>query len=208
MKALRHSLRSTVAAIALAGVLHAQPAPDALPTNLRIYQTLAASLGDSLAASIPPADTPRVNIRIAPADVAWYLQDGIEGAFRERHCEVRAGDTARFAAEFGAVAMHVRYTDLRRPGVFGAHVVDRMVTLTARTRLTDRRDGRVIASGEHTASYTDTVPVAAVGGLEQASIPVTRGTLPAEDFFSGIAEPLVVVGAVAVAIFLLFTVRS
>jgi len=66
----------------------------------------------------------------------------------------------------------------------------------------------VIALGERTASFTDTVAVSDVGDIEQASIPVTRGVLPAEDFFSGIAEPLVVVGAIAVAIFLLFTVRS
>ena len=208
MKGQRHSLRSTVAVVALAGVMHAQSAGALLPTNLRIYQTLAASLGDSLAASIPPADSPRVNIHIAPADVAWFLQDDVERAFRERHWEVRAGDSARYDAELGATAMSVRYTNLRRAGIFGPHFVDRTVTLAARTRLTDRRTAIVIALGERTASFTDTVAVSDVGNIEQASIPVTRGVLPAEDFFSGIAEPLVVVAAIAVAIFLLFTVRS
>jgi len=208
MKGLRHSLRSTVAAIACAGALHAQSAGTPAPTNLRIYQMLAASLGDSLAASIPPADTPRVNVHISPADVAWFLQDDVERAFTARHCAVLGGDSARYGAELGATAMHVRYTNLRRAGLFGSHVVDRTVTLQARTRLTDRRGGLVIAGGEHTVSHADTVAASDVGQIEQASIPVTRGVLPAEDFFSGIAEPLVVVGAIAVAIFLLFTVRS
>ena len=208
MKGLRHSLPLAVAAVALAGVLRAQPGDAPAPTNLRIYQSLAASLGDSLAASIPPADSPRVNIRIAPADVAWFLQGDIERAFRERHCAIRTGDSARYGAEFGAVDMRVRYANLRRSGLFGPHVVDRIVVLTLRSRLSDRATGVVVAGGEHTAAYTDTVAVSDVGDLEQASIPVTKGVLPGEDFFSGLTEPLVVVGAVAVAIFLLFTVRS
>ena len=174
VKALRHSLRSTVAAVALAGAMHAQSAGTPAPTNLRIYQTLAASLGDSLATSIPPADTPRVNVHISPADVAWFLQDDVERAFRGRHCEVHAGDSARYNAEMGATGMHVRYTNLRRSGLFGPHLVDRTVTLEARTRLTDRRADLVLASGEHTASFTDTVAVSDVGQLEQASIPYSR----------------------------------
>jgi len=122
MKGLRHSLRSTAAVVALAGVIHGQTAGAQPPTNLRIYQALAASVGDSLAASIPPADSPRVNIHIAPADVAWFLRDDVERAFRERHWEVRAGDSARYDAELGATAMNVRYTNLRRAGIFGPHL--------------------------------------------------------------------------------------
>ncbi|HUI11675.1 MAG TPA: hypothetical protein VL221_15175 [Bacteroidota bacterium] len=208
MKGLRHSLGPVFAAVALAGVLRAQTAGASAPTNLRIYQTLAGSLGDSLAALIPASDTPRVNVHVAPADVAWFLQGDVERAFSARRCDVRTGDSARYDAGLGATVMRVRYTNLRRSWMFGPHLVDRSVTLTARTRLADRLEGRVLESGEHTASFTDTVAVDAVQDLEQAAIPVTKGVLPGEDFFSGIAEPLVVVGAVAVAIFLLFTVRS
>jgi hypothetical protein len=37
---------------------------------------------------------------------------------------------------------------------------------------------------------------------------VTKGYLPPEGFFSTWAEPLVIIGAIAVAVYLLFTVRS
>jgi hypothetical protein len=63
-------------------------------------------------------------------------------------------------------------------------------------------------TGERKAAYADTILLSQVESIEQPAIPSTRGTVPPEDFFSGLVEPLVIVGAVAVAIFLLFTVRS
>jgi hypothetical protein len=66
----------------------------------------------------------------------------------------------------------------------------------------------VVMSGERKALFSDTIGLSQIEGVEHAALPVTRGTIPQEDFFSGIAEPLIIVGAVAVAIFLLFTVRS
>ena len=44
--------------------------------------------------------------------------------------------------------------------------------------------------------------------LENPNLPVTQGTLPTGGFFSSFAEPLIVLGAVAVAMLLLFSVRS
>jgi hypothetical protein len=110
--------------------------------------------------------------------------------------------------EFGAVGMNVQYSNVRRNGLFGSRVLDRSIVLLARLRLVDRVLGRVVITGERKAVFTDTIPLSQVEGIEHASVPSTRGTIPPEDFFSGIAEPLVIVGAVAVAIFLLFTVRS
>jgi hypothetical protein len=75
-------------------------------------------------------------------------------------------------------------------------------------RLVDRVEGTVGMSAERMAVFSDTIALSQVERIEHASLPVTRGRVPPEDFFSGIAEPLIIVGAVAVAIFLLFTVRS
>jgi len=40
------------------------------------------------------------------------------------------------------------------------------------------------------------------------SLPFTRAELPPEPFFSGLLEPAVAIGSAAVAIYLLFAVRS
>jgi hypothetical protein len=208
MKGLRHSLAVLVAGIGLVPGLHAQDSASAVTTNLRVYQSLAASLGDSLANLLSTADSPRVSVRIAPPDVAWFLQDAVERPFRARNCVISASDSTRYSVEFGAVEMNVQYSNLRRPGIFGSRVLDRMVVLLARLRLVDRATGVVVMTGERKAFFSDTIDLSEIERIEHSAVPVTRGTLPPEDFFSGIAEPLVIVGAVAVAIFLLFTVRS
>ena len=208
MRGLRHFLPLMVGGIVLHGGLCAQDTGAAPATNLRIYQLLATSLSDSLATGIPPGDSARVSVRISPADAAWYLQDAVERPFRQRKCVICAGDSGRYSAEFGAVSMSVRYTNVRKEGFFGSRVLDRSIVLAARMRIVDRMKGTVLTSGERQAEFADTVAVSGIEGLEQASIPATRGSVPPEDFLSGIAEPLVIVGAIAVAIFLLFTVRS
>jgi hypothetical protein len=208
MNRLRLALTVLVAAMGALQSLHAQDSASAVATNMRIYQVLAASLGDSLAALVPSGDSARVTVRVAPQDVAWFIQDAVERPFRAKGCVISMNDSARYGAEFGALGMNVRYTNLRRTGIFGSRVVDRLIVLQARLRLADRSRGSVIMTGERKAEYSDTIPLSQVESVEHAALPSTRGTVPPEDFFSGIAEPLVIVGAVAVAIFLLFTVRS
>jgi hypothetical protein len=208
MKGLRLFLAVLVAGIGLVTGLHAQDSASDVVTNLRAYQSLAASLGDSLANLLPATDSVRVTVRIAPPDVAWFLQDAVERPFRGRNCVISANDSARYGVEFGVLEMHVHYSNLRREGIFGSRVLDRMIVLKARLRLVDRVAGTVGTSGERMAVFSDTIGLSQVERIEHAAVPVTRGTIPPEDFFSGIIEPLIMVGAVAVAIFLLFTVRS
>lgn len=208
MKGLRLFRAVLVAGIGLVPGLHAQDSASAVVTNLRAYQSLAASLGDSLANLLPATDSVRVTVRISPSDVAWFLQDAVERPFRGRNCVISANDSARYGVEFGVLEMHVHYSNLRREGIFGSRVLDRMIVLQARLRLVDRVAGTVGTSGERMAVFSDTIGLSQVERIEHAAIPVTRGTIPPEDFFSGIIEPLIMVGAVAVAIFLLFTVRS
>ncbi len=208
MKGLRHSLAVLVTGTGLFTGAHAQDSAFAAATNLRVYQSLAASLADSLANLLVTADSPRVSVRIAPPDVAWFLQDAVERPFRGRNCVISGNDSARYSVEFGAVQMAVQYSNLRRNGFLGSRVVDRSIVLLARLRLVDRVPGIVVMTGERRGVFSDTIGLSEVERVEHAAVPATRGSIPPEDFFSGIAEPLVIVGAVAVAIFLLFTVRS
>ena len=207
MKGLRHFLFGCVAATGMVQGLYAQDSA-ATATNMRVYQSLAASIADSAAGLVPAADSPRVAVHIAPADVAWFLQDAVERPFRTKGFRISANDSGTYGMDFGAVGMKVRYANVRRNGIFGSRVLDRSVVLTARVRIVDRARGSVLLSGERESSYEDTIPLSQVDVIEHAAVPATRGTLPPEDFFSGLVEPLVIVGAVAVAIFLLFTVRS
>jgi len=208
MNGPRRLLEVWVAGGALAGVLHAQEPASPVPTNLRVYQMLAQGLADSLAPAVAGEDSPRVSVRISPPDFAWFLQDPVERPFRGRRCVIRAGDSARYGVEFGTLAMNVRYANLRTEGLFGSRVMDRTIVLVAQTRIVDRQNSWIITTREQKADFTDTIGLSHLEEIEQPGIPLTRATVPPEGFFSGVAEPLIIVSAVAVAIFLLFTVRS
>ena len=69
MKGLRLSLAVLVAGVGLVPGLHAQDSASGVTTNLRAYQSLAASLADSLANLLRAADSVRVTVRIAPPSV-------------------------------------------------------------------------------------------------------------------------------------------
>jgi len=201
---------STLLLLAFAGEppAAAQESEGAVPANLKLLQTLAGVIADSVAQTRAQADSPAVRIAVSPMEVRWFLEEPVARAFRSRGWGVVISDSARYVVEFGALAMNVKYENVRRSGLFSARVVDRSVRLRAQVRVADRSTGAVLEAGEKAAEHADTVELSMIESLETSWVPATRGSLPAEGFFSGWAEPLIVIGSVAVAIYLLFTVRS
>jgi hypothetical protein len=75
-------------------------------------------------------------------------------------------------------------------------------------KLVDKQTGILMVNKEFREVMVDTVRMAEIPTLEDPNVPQTQGTRPSEGFFSSLAEPLIMLGAVAVAVYLLFTVRS
>lgn len=178
------------------------------PTNLRTYQMLARRIGDSLGALIPQGDSLRLLLSVKPEGSAWLVAGGIVHALQSDGYTVVMAQPAAYFAELGVLDMHVAYDNVRRDGLFGAKIVDREVTLNIGARLVEQRSGMLIVNREFRQSVRDTVEVSEIQQLEDPYVSVTQGNLPAEGFFSSLAEPLIMLGAVAVAVYLLFTVRS
>jgi hypothetical protein len=76
------------------------------------------------------------------------------------------------------------------------------------TTCTDRSKGRIVWRSDADTTAVDTVSASDITSIEHPNVPATHASLPSEGFFSGWAEPLVVVGSIVVAVFLLFTIRS
>jgi hypothetical protein len=57
-------------------------------------------------------------------------------------------------------------------------------------------------------TWSDTVDASDLDRIEQPGLPVTRADVPPSGFFDTLAEPLIAISAVAVAVYLLFTIRS
>ena len=169
---------------------------------------LAAREGRAVSDSIPATDTGGVSVTVFPRDLGWLLEDSLSAGVIRPGLRRTAVPEARFSVEFGISDMHVIYSDIHRQGFFGSKVVGRDVALTLHAKATDQGKGVVLIAHDLQDTARDTIELSSVPSVENGGIPVTRGELPPEGFFSTFAEPLLALSAIAMAVVLLFSVRS
>jgi len=186
----------------------AQEGKGPVRTTMGITQMLADTIARRAFAVLPKSDSSSVAVTVLPAGEAWFLEEPVFRAARARGCIPDFFPGARYTAEFGITDMRVELMNPRRPGLFSARLVDRTVTLALWGKIVDRTSGRLLVGETWREQCTDTVCVEDLERLETPGIPATRGVLPAEGLFTSFLEPLILLGAVGVAVFLLFTSRS
>jgi len=186
-----------------------QKVGDAPPsTNLDVARELAGELASQIGDLLVQQDSGSVLLSVYPKESAWYVEDAIRRGLAEHRLHVIALGQASYIAEFGLRAFRVEYSDIRRVGWFGSKIMNRRVTLQLTTRVVDTQSGAIIGPSELTGERVDTIAVSDLGMVENPNLPATRGRLPEEGLFANVVEPLIAVGAIAVAVFLLFHVRS
>ena len=202
---------ATVIAAAIMGIgspdAAAQDASDYPLTNLQLFQKISAELAQQSYRKFRQADTATVTVSVLPREVGWAVEQSIGRALMRDGGRIVASHGA-VNAEFGIADLHVSYDHLRREHFLGARVVDRTVGVTLHARITDTLEASPAMTEERTGTAIDTVEVSDLDRLEASTLRETHGVLPAEGFFENLAEPLIVLGTVAVAVVLLFTVRS
>ena len=154
-----------------------------------------------------PADSTTVTLTVLPNDIGWIVEEDIARSITRSGGRM-VGAQAKIRAEFGILDLRVSYENMRRDHLFGARKVDRTVSVTLHSRITDTLRTEPLLSEDLSRSIKDTVLVSDLDRLEASTIRATRGILPSEGFFENLTEPLIVLGTVAVAVVLLFTVRS
>jgi hypothetical protein len=175
------------------------------PTNLEVMRVLVDSLASESAGVIPRGASVAVVLR--PDEVVWYLEPALRGVMGGRDL-TRPLDSADVTAEYGVTDLRVEYIEPRRDGLFGDRLMTRRVTAALSVRIVRRVDGGVLYAGEGRRAAVDTVLVEDQERLENPTIALTRAPAPGEGFFTSLLEPLVLIGALAVGVYLLFTVRS
>ncbi len=209
MNSPRTSVRRRVLAffVLAATVSNAQAAEDRQPpTNLTVIQSVAKFLADSLRTSLADSGN-ALAVSFLPPNSAWIVQGPVLEQLRIDH-PIVGQQAARCDVRWTTLEASVAYALPRRNGFLGEREVDRLVTVRASVLATDMANGtvRVSMTLEHTAR--DTVAMALISRLEDSTIPETRGRLPEEGFFTWFAEPLIMLSAIAVSVYLLFHVRS
>jgi len=177
-------------------------------SNLNLFRALAETTALKMCDHFALDPGVSVSITLLPKEIAWILEPGIYNVLRKRGFDVRNGDSVSYSFELGWDRGTVAYSNVRRDGFFGPRIVDRMVTLGLSVKVIDRGRGGTVRTSEFEETLRDTIALADVVQVEQPAHPMTRGTLPSEGFFTTFVEPLILVGSIAIAVLLLFNVRS
>lgn len=177
------------------------------PSTLSVYQAMSAeALGEAFA-PLPAPESLKVAVAVEPAGAYWFIEGALMRALRQRGIQP-VPDGGTWQLNCAVKDARVKYSEVRRDGLLGTRIVDRTVTLALWLRVSDRGHAQYLADQEWRSERTDTVEVGLLNRVEHPDVAVTRGVVPPEGFFSSWLEPLIMIGAIGVAIFLLFTTRS
>ena len=202
-------VEALVVALCCAGApkISAQPEEGLASSTVSVYQSLAADAIVQLCSQLQPPDSLRVLIAVEPSGTYWFIEEAISRALRERKL-LPVPDGGNWRLDCGVKDAHVLYSNVRREGLLGARVVDRTATLVLWLRVSDSQPARFLHDQEWRSQRTDTINVSEVDRVEHPGVAATHAVVPSEGFFTSWLEPLILVGAIGVAIFLLFTTRS
>jgi hypothetical protein len=212
---VRKSLVRLFGSIALLSISHpAVRAQSEAPTNLEVIQTLVRDATKELLvrSKLEPGSI-ELKSAVGSGD-RWIALHAITGALTDAGFTVYDSSSAvehdarPAAIEVEAASYRVEYQDAHRSGLLGEKRVQRRVQIEIAMKATRRLTRDIVFSDLIIKNRTDTVRVDAIEFLETPGISSTRGMLPNEPFLDRIVEPLVIVGATGVAIYLLFNVRN
>ena len=175
-------------------------------TNLQIFYNLADSAANYVLKQIPSRENScKVNLNLGSN--YSVLGNKILSRFIAGGKKVNPNsidDSSSIVVDFTIDKTEVKYEDMYRKGLFGDFYVPRMIKLSG--------NFLVLPSGskmhDFNYTYSDSVKVDDVRSLENTSYTFTQGQLPPEPFFSSLFEPVIAVGATALAVILFFTIRS
>jgi len=163
---------------------------------------------DSLVSALsgyPPAEA---RLEVQPTEIAWVAEEQFAARLRERGWTPGSSPNAGWTIDVVVDDIAVRYSNPRAGGIFASGLLDRTVATTVRVQVRSQGSEDLIVDGRYSPSIRDTIASTDVDFLETSYLPFTRGRVPPAGFFSTVLEPVVVTATIAVAVLLLFTVRS
>jgi len=171
-------------------------------------RSLAERIGEKVGKLISTHDAETVAVRVLPEETAWYVERSLLAGLLTQNVQLTSSGHSDMFAEFGLGNLHVAYANIRRDGFLGSKLIDRKVTVLVSAKVLDQRAGNILVLKDFREERIDTLQLSELENVENQNLEVTQGVIPGEGFFSNLAEPLVVLGAIAVAVYLLFSVRS
>jgi hypothetical protein len=178
------------------------------PANLAIMKELAGTLAGTIAGDCASAGFDTVAVSVVPPDPGWLIEGAILEGLQSGKISVVAGVDTTDNLTISIQNLGVDYSNLRGAGLFGGTQVDRHVNIQLGIIARPARSGGTLFTRTYEKQMADTIMTSDVPSVENSALPVTVGRVPESGFFSNLAEPFIVIGALAVGVYLLFAVRS
>ena len=175
-------------------------------TNLDVFYSLTDSLVDKINSEITSSEN-TILLTLNLGQSYSLFSNSIKDRFTKKGKEILDQPPDELNIPTVDIVMEgagVEYGEMFRSGFFGTHYIQRYSTIFGNYLQTFSEEGKQ----EFEITALDTVKVEDINSLENQSYPFTKGTVPAEPFMSGLAEPLIAIGTTALVIVLFFTIRS
>ncbi len=174
--------------------------------NLSIFFNLADSASNNII-NILPVNCKEVKINFEQGSDFGVFTNQILNNFKLKNINIFLGniDSANIPViNLTIINAKVSYGSLFREGILGDYFSERTLVLSGNYSILN--NGTFVKGFNY--SYSDTLNYNQIKQFENISYPFTKGEIPAEPFFASLYEPVVAVGASALAIILFFTIRS
>ena len=193
------------------GGAEGQESRSPIPTNLELYGQNVDAIGDSLISTMPRNGDRTIVVKVRGGGDSWIVENGLMGSLRRRGFTVRASSDEAVNSillDLNVVEQKVTYRELEDDASDGKQNIERSVSTILAAKMFQRSTGEVYFGGTIGKSSKDRVARDDIPGAENDQIKATQGTLPSDGFMKKILEPAVIISATAIAIYLLFSVRS
>lgn len=179
--------------------------------NLEIIKSEVAALTMEIMKKSDVSTEQNLLVKFRISDTSWVVRNALlETLKRMKYNVFLSSSTEKqegVSLDIGLVETKVRYGPAFRESFLGKRKTARKIEVAVSANIRDARD-EVLFAGSLSRGFSDTIHVGDLPDLEIPSIPLTQGEPPEGGFFDSVLEPLIIIGASAVAVYLFFTVRS
>lgn len=171
-------------------------------SNLSITQKLIDS--SSVLITKVLSNTDKIKLEITTPPNLVYLHNSILKSFSEN---ITLSDSASILIiKYSLDKVEVAYTNLEKENVLGNYNAERNIKISGSYIIF--KNGESFLSDNFILGHKDNYLIEELSELENPALPFTQGKIPSEPLLSGLFEPIIAVSAIAVSIYLLFSVRS
>lgn len=186
-----------------------------VPTNNDIFSRLCAEATDSVAAFLPQRDSLTIAVVLGNDSASYYFRSVILESLK-KHCQLvflSQNNSQQENAVDAIVSLAVSHVSVRYENPFsesflGERKATRKAELHLRGTIVNAVSNQVLWAGAIERSFTDTILVSQIGVLEFSSKGIAQGIVPEAPFLERLVEPMIIIAATGIAVYLFFTIRG